>query len=88
MRLLRTHQIQVNEPTQPTVTLPSSFSSKPGYYDESEASTATDKNNAPKANAQGSIQEKKKPTAAAANDANKGFVYISHAAKYLQIFLQ
>lgn len=51
--------------------MPSSFSSKPGYYDDADPSTA-DSANASKANAQGSILDnKKRPTP---NDANKGFV--------------
>lgn len=69
------NQLQVTEPAQPQITMPSSFSSKPGYYDDSEQSTKTDKSAAPKANSQPAQLDNNKKSA---NDAKAaGFVDFS-----------
>lgn len=56
--------------------MPSSFSSKPGYYDDADTSTA-DNGAAPKANALGASLDKKKPPQP--NDASKGFVFMLYS---------
>lgn len=59
---------------KPTISMPSSFSSKPGFYDDSDQPVANSQKMSESKDANKLTQDKKKPTPNGINDNSKRFV--------------